>query len=264
MSQENNRMSYGYVADNSKDLQSKQGGRFGGNFGVAFIKAFSYQENVAKEGNPVREAIEVELLVRDRTQKIWFSPVNKVFGENSTELNPGDDGYDAGFNAAMVQQNAVIVHYLKALGVSDEALQNNLKGPFNGFKGFSDAITGLLPTGYESKPLDLFMEFQWNIGKKSDGTPNDKTYPTVPKNMKGGYFLVGAQPGEWSEVRGEDGSLGYVNAEGTPHPFKRDETFMSGNKGVQQFLNGGGAGAEESSDFSPNPMAQGNPQSKGW
>ena len=41
MSQENNRMSYGYVADNSEDLQSKQGGRFGGNFGVAFIKAFS-------------------------------------------------------------------------------------------------------------------------------------------------------------------------------------------------------------------------------
>ena len=258
MSQDN-LQGYGYVADNDESLQSKQGGKFGGNFGVAYITQFEYKENVAKEGNPEREAIEVVIKVRDREQKVWFSPVNKVFGKDSQELKPGDEGYAEGFNAQMVQQNATVIHYLKALGVSEDSIKNALSGNITSFKEYAQKIISLLPTGFDKRPLDLFMEFQWAFGKKADGTLNDKTYPQVPKNMKGGYFIVPAQPGNWEEKRGEDGSLFYVNAEGTEHPFKRDESFMSGNKGTQQNL----GGTSDDSDFS-NPMAQGEAQSSGW
>ena len=54
--------------------------------------------------------------------------------------------------------------------------------------------------------------------------------------MKGGYFIVPAQPGVFVEKRSEDQSLSYENSNGQKHPFERDANFMTGNKGVQQVL----------------------------
>lgn len=250
---------YGYVPDNAEDLQSKQGGQFGGNFSCVYITQFEYKENVAKEGNPEREAIEVTIKVKDRDQKVWFSPITKVFA-NGAEVQPGQEGYAENYNANMIQQNATVTHYLKALGVSEDAIKNTLSTGVASFKDYAQKITSLLPTGFDKRPLDLFMEFQWNFGKKADGTMNDKTYPQVPKNMKGGYFIVAAQAGKWEEKRGDDGSLFYVNGQGIEHPFKRDEPFMSGNKGKQQFLK---KSSDEEEDFG-NPMAQGEAQSTDW
>lgn len=249
---------YGYVADNDENLQSKQGGQFGGNFGVSFITQFEYKENVAKEGNPVREAIEATVQIRDREQKVWFSPVNKVFGADSQELTPDHEDYASNFNAQMRQQNATMTHFLKALNVSDDTIKNELSKKFNSFKEYAEKVVSLVPTGFEKKPVDVFMEYQWSIGKKSDGSPNDKTYPQLPKNMKGGYFIVPAQPGTWKEVRGEDGSLSYVNAEGVSHPFSRDASFMESKKGTQQFLNGA------PSNPATGPMNSGQAQATTW
>ena len=102
----------------------------------------------------------------------------------------------------------------------------------------------------------MFLEFQWNFGKKQDGGLNDKTYPTLPKNMKGGYFITPAHPGVWVEERGEDKSLCYKNSNGQKHPFERDANFMTGNKGTQQVLGqtAGAAGAMGAA-----PAVAGNP-----
>lgn len=259
MSQDN-LVGYGYVADNDEGLQSKQGGQFGGNFGVSFVTQFEYKENVAKEGQPEREAIEGVIQIRDREQKVWFSPITKVFGKNQEELTPEHEDYAANFNAAMIQQNAVVTHYLKGLGVSDDAIKNALSQGFSSFKDYATKIMSLIPAGFEKRPVDVFMEYQWKIGKKADGSPNDKTYPQIPRNMKGGYFIVPAQPGTWKEVRGEDGSLSYVNAEGASHPFSRDAAFMESPKGTQQFLNG----APGDDGLGDTPMNSGQAQETTW
>lgn len=254
-------MNYGYVPDNDESLQSKDRGSFGGNFGCVYITQFEYKENVAKEGEPEREAIEVVINIKQGESKTWFSPINKVFGDKNEELQADHKDYANNYNAAVLQQNAVVIHYLKALGVSEEAIKNALSQGFTSFKAYSDAIIALIPAGFEKRPLDLFQEYQWNIGKKASGELNEKTYPQIPRNMKGGYFLVTAQPGSWKEVVGDDGSLSYVNANGVEHPFKRSSRFMESNKGTQQFLNS----PSSEVGVAQNPMAQqGAPQQTDW
>jgi len=252
---------YGFVSDSDESLKTKSGARFGGNFGVATLAKFAYNSNVAKEGQEPREAIEVIVKVGDKENKDWINPVTKVVDKNNVEITDKTSAeYINGFNALMSQQNAVVTHYLKAVGVTEEAMKAAFINPVVSFADYAQRVCALLPIGYDKKPLDLFLEYQWNIGKKQDGTLNDKTYPTLPKNMKGGYFIVPAQPGVWVEERGEDKSLCYKNSNGQKHPFERDANFMTGNKGTQQVLGqAAGAGAMGSAPASAAPAVAGNP-----
>jgi hypothetical protein len=237
---------YGFVSDSDESLKTKGGAKFGGNFGVATLAKFAYSPNVAKDGQPVREAIEIEVKVGERSYKEWLNPVDRVVDKNNAEITDKTSAeYIAGFNALMVQQNATVTHYLKSVGVTEEALRAAFANPVLSFADYAARVCSLLPIGYNSKPLDLFLEFQWNFGKKQDGGLNDKTYPTLPKNMKGGYFITPAHPGVWIEERAEDASLCYKNSNGQKHPFERDANFMTGNKGTQQVLGqtAGAAGA---------------------
>lgn len=226
---------YGYVSDSDETLKSKAGAKFGGNFGVAVLAKFAYSSNVAKEGQEPREAIEVEIKVGERAYKDWINPVTRVADKNNVEItDKASAAYIAGFNALMVQQNATVTHYLKSVGVTEDSLKAAFATPVASFADYAIRVCSLLPIGFDKKPLDLFLEYQWNFGKKEDGSSQDKTYPTLPRNMKGGYFIVPAQPGVWAEHRNEDGSLCYKNSNGQNHPFERDANFMSGNKGTQQ------------------------------
>jgi hypothetical protein len=228
---------YGFVSDSDESLKTKSGAKFGGNFGVATLAKFAYSPNVAKDGQEPREAIEIEILIGDKKSSAWINPVTKVVDKNNNEItDKASQDYINGFNALMSQQNATVTHYLKAVGVTEDSLKAAFVNPVVSFADYATRVCSLLPIGYNSRPLDLFLEYQWNIGKKADGSLNDKTYPTLPKNMKGGYFIVPAQPGVWAEKREEDGKLTYVNSNNQKHPFERDANFMSGNKGTQQVL----------------------------
>lgn len=228
---------YGFVSDSDESLKTKSGAKFGGNFGVATLSKFAYNPNVAKDGQEPREAIEIEILIGDKKSSAWINPVTKVVDKNNNEItDKASQDYINGFNALMSQQNATVTHYLKAVGVTEESLKAAFVNPVVSFADYATRVCSLLPIGYDKRPLDLFLEYQWNIGKKADGSLNDKTYPTLPKNMKGGYFIVPAHPGVWTEKREEDGKLTYVNSNGQKHPFERDANFMSGNKGIQQVL----------------------------
>jgi hypothetical protein len=230
-------LGYGYVSDSDESLKTKTGAKFGANFGVAFLSKFAYNANVAKEGQPAREAIEIEVAVGERTFKEWINPVERVLDKNGNEItNKASKEYIDGFNTQITQQNATVIHYLKSVGVSEEVIKASFANPPVSFADYATRCCALLPAGYNSKPLDIFLEYQWNFGKKQDGTFQDRTYPTLPKNMKGGYFIVAAQPGVWVEEIAEDGSLSYVNSNGQKHPFERDANFMSSNKGTQQVL----------------------------
>ena len=250
-------LGYGFVSDSDESLKTKSGAKFGGNFGVATLAKFAYSSNVAKEGQEPREAIEVTVKVGDKEYKDWINPVNRVVDKNNTEIaDKSSVEYINGFNALMSQQNATVTHYLKSVGVTEDALKAAFINPVLSFADYATRICALLPIGFDKKPLDLFLEFQWNFGKKADGSINDKTYPTLPKNMKGGYFIVPAQPGVWIEERAENQALCYKNSNGQKHPFERDANFMTGNKGTQQVL---GQTAAGSAMGAPAPSVAGNP-----
>lgn len=250
-------LGYGFVSDSDESLKTKSGAKFGGNFGVATLAKFAYSPNVAKEGQEPREAIEVTVKVGDKEYKDWINPVNRVVDKNNAEItDKSSTEYINGFNALMSQQNATVTHYLKSVGVTEDALKAAFINPVLSFADYATRICALLPIGFDKKPLDLFLEYQWNFGKKADGSINDKTYPTLPKNMKGGYFIVPAQPGVWIEERAENQALCYKNSNGQKHPFERDANFMTGNKGTQQVL---GQTAAGSAMGAPAPSVAGNP-----
>ena len=249
---------YGFVSDSDESLKTKTGAKFGGNFGVAFLAKFAYNANVAKEGQPAREAIEIEVKVGDRSYKEWLNPVNKVVDKNNVEItDKTSPEYIAGFTALMHQQNATVTHYLKSVGVTEEAMKAGFAVAPVSFADYAQRVCALLPIGYDKRPLDLFLEYQWNFGKKQDGSLNDKTYPTLPKNMKGGYFIVPAQPGVFVEKREDDGRLTYVNSNGQKHPFERDANFMSSNKGTQQVFG-------QSATVAASPMGATAVAGNGW
>lgn len=230
------RMGYGYVSDSDDTLQSKSGGIFGGNFGNTTLAKFAYSPNVSKEGQQPREAIEIIVKVADREYKDWISPITKVFGSNSTELTDQNSAeYIKNWNDAIKQQNAVVTHYLKSVGVQEDQIKNLfVHAPATSFADYCQRLCSLLPQGYQNKPLDFFLEYQWTLGKKADGSFNDKTFLTVPRNMKGGYFISPAIQGPWTAQVAADKSLSYVNPNGMEHPFKRDANFMTGNKANEQ------------------------------
>ncbi len=250
---------YGYVSDSDETLKSKTGGKFGGNFGVAFLTKFAYNENVAKEGQPARAAIEIVVQVGDSEYKDWISPITKVYGKNNVELTDvASPEYIAKYNEEMKQQNALVIHYCKSVGIMEEQLKNVLMAsPIMSFQDYANRVCSLFPAGYNTKPLDLFLEYQWNIGTKADGTQHDRTYPTLPGNMKGGYFIVPKQPGVYTEVR-DGGALKYVNEPGTEHPFYRSENFMKSHKGTQQIA---GQAAPANTAFNP---GDGTAQASTW
>ena len=160
---------YGFVSDSDESLKTKGGAKFGGNFGVATLAKFAYSPNVAKDGQEPREAIEIEVKVGERSYKEWINPVSRVVDKNNAEItDKASAEYIAGFNALMIQQNATVTHYLKSVGVTEESLRAAFATPVLSFADYAARVCSLLPIGYNSKPLDLFLEFQWNFGKKQD------------------------------------------------------------------------------------------------
>ena len=120
-----------------------------------------------------------------------------------------------------------MTHILKCF-VDKATLEGRLNDPnINSFKTLVEAYQSLLPSDYATKPLDVFLQYQWVI--KGD---NDKTYLELPKNMKDGYWICPAQVGNFTEKR-EDG-LTYVNEQGINHPFERKAYFLESPKAYQQ------------------------------
>lgn len=247
-------LGYGYVSDSDESLKSKTGGKFGLNVGNVFLTKFAYNANVAKEGQEPREAIEVTVTIGDREYKEWINPVNKVVSGDNVEItDKTSKEYIDGFNALMIQQNAVVTHYLKSVGVTEDGLKAALAVAPTSFAGYATKICSTLPIGFDKRPIDVFLEYQWNFGKKADGSFHTETYPTLPKNMKGGYFITPAQPGIWKERRTEDGGLVYVNSNEALHPISKDVNFMQSNKGTKQGAQGaiGAGGAASSGVMTP-------------
>jgi len=227
---------YGYTSDTDEGLKSKSGGKFGLNAGNSTLVKFAYNPNTSKEGDTVREALEITVKVGDRDFPMWISPITRVYIKNVEVSEFTTAEAINALNAERMQQQAVVTHILKSVGVTDAQIQGALGSNIASFADYVTRLCSLLPAGFENRALDVFLEYQWDFSKKADGTLNDKTYPTLPKNMKGGRFIEPAQPGVWIEERAADGALSYKNSNGQLHPIAKDSSFMEGNKGTQQIV----------------------------
>ena len=147
---------YGYTSDSDESLKSKTGASFGGNFGVANLVKFAYNPNVAKEGDPAREAIELEVKVGERSYKDWINPITpgmEMFGPNNTKITDVNDAaYKKAFNEAMSQQKGQVTHYLKSVGVSEDSIKAVFVNPVTSFADYAQRVCSLLPIGYDKKP----------------------------------------------------------------------------------------------------------------
>jgi len=221
------KMGYGYIDDRDESLQSKAGGKFGLNQNVNLDK-FELNPN-AGSNNSAGDALDVAFKSDGKEFNLRVYPVTKVYtakGAEITDLTSKE--YIEGFNKEVKQKNAVIVHILKAVGVTEEQLKAQFGTPVESFAAFINGLIGLIPSGARSKNLDLFLEYQWEI---ADG--QDRTFLQVPRNMKGGYFVCPAQAGTWTEDIVE-GKLQYKNETGAIHPFTRSKDFMESAKAKLQ------------------------------
>lgn len=223
------RMAFGSVSDTDDSLQSKSGGKFGLNTNARITK-LEYNDKAGKD-NSAGDAVDVTIKVGEREFMSRLFDVTKVFDAKGRELSPNDPEFNKGYNTEIKQRMAVIVHHVKATGVSQEQIDEALKTPAANFAQWAKIVTGLVPNDFSSKQVDVFLEYQWQ-----PTGDNDKTFLQLPKNMKGGYFVCPAVPhtGEWKEVKGDDGSLSYQDDNGNKHPFERSANYMDSPKAIQQ------------------------------
>lgn len=223
-------MSFGYVSDNDESLKGKEFSNL--NFGLnhGFITKFEYNPNAGKDGAPA-DAIDIEVTsLEGKTVKSRIYDVNEVYNADNVKIGPSDEGYEDVAKVERAQKSAVITHFVKALGVTEETIIKALTPAPKNFAEYAKIMTSLVAKNYSSIPVDFFVQYQWSI--KGDAK---MTYLELPKNMKDGYFIVPSiKPnGEWKEVRNEKG-LSYVDNSGNIHPITKSKSFLDSNKAKQQ------------------------------
>ena len=220
---------FGTVHDGDESLKGKSGGgKFGLNHGN--ITKIEFTDTAGKENGP-GNAVDVWVQIGEREyRRRLYETTGSLYGKKNALIEPGQEGYAELYNDDMTQKMAVIAHAVKAVGVTQAQIDSAFAKPETSFAGWARRITALVPAEFHKKPVDFFLEFQWEI---ADG--QDKTYPELPKNMKGGRFLnASVNPvGKWNEVRDEKG-LHYKDDAGNIHPFDRNTSFMESNKAIQQ------------------------------
>ena len=220
---------FGQVNDQDESLKSKVGGVFGLNPGVFFTN-IAYNPNAGKDG-AAADAVEVAVKIGDREyRKNIYDLTGEIYNSNNEMVAPGGEGYAEAYNSLMKQRMAVIIHAVKATGVTQEMLDTALATPLSNFVEWAKVVTALVPTDYKSRPIDCFLQYQWKMKKDQD-----RTYLELAENMKGGRFLCPsiAHQGSWTAVN-DDNGLRYLDEAGQEHPFTRSKNFMESPKAYRQ------------------------------
>lgn len=240
MSEEIQKMGFGSINDTDESLKSKSGGgKFGLNTG--FITKVAYIADAGADGTP-GDAVDIIAQTGEKEFRRRMFDVTRVYGKNGELTDTNSPEYIKKYNEELTQTLAVIIHAVKTLGVTQAQIDAALAVPPANFADWAKIITSLVAPGYEKRPVDFFLEYQWTIKGE-----NDRTYLEIPKNMKGGRFLAPhvAPVGKWNEqkswttknaegVTTTHAGLAYVDDMGNVHPFTRDVNYMESNKAIQQ------------------------------
>lgn len=160
-------------------------------------------------------------------QRYYLPTEVSVWEDNKRVVIEEDDNrYDDLYLKAVQEVLVVIQQYAKAVGVTDKKLEKLDNA--DDFESWMKILVNLLPKNYDEVLIDFFLEYQWSIPEGKD-----KTFLTLPKNMKGGKFVVPHMEGVFKKVIKDD-KLIYINDDGEIHPFERNSNFMTSNKAIQQ------------------------------
>lgn len=241
--------SWGYIDDQDETLKGSGGfGKFGLNPDVRVTK-FEYNPNAGKD-NSLADAIDIEVSIGDSVQRRRIYDITRVYDQKGNEIGPNDANYADIFAKNMNQNKAVLIHFAHALGVTKEKLVATFDAmkPTN-FVTWANAVISTLPANFREIPVDIFLEYQWNIA-----SGQNQTYLEIPKNMKGGNFVCSHVPvvGSWNEQKSwinpntgkQETGLSYVDDSGKRHPFTRNENYMNSNKAIQQRVDDAFSGAD--------------------
>ncbi len=281
MSEVQNFVAFGNVNENDESLAAKTGGKVEFGLNTGNITVLEYNANAGKDGAP-GDAVDYTVTVNGREMRSRLYDVTRIFGKDGNELDFDADPnseYQKKYRDQITHTTAVIKQAVKATGVTEQQIAVALATPVGSFAEWAQIMIGLVPEGFESKSVDVFLQYQWNI--KAD---NDRTYLELPKNMKGGKFLVPSivPVGEfksetaWTEsdpsgtVKSMEG-LRYVDEAGTVHVFTRTQSFMESNKAIQQkdgdnnnAMAGGFAAPAPTSTSAPGVITPAADQDENW
>ena len=219
---------WGFQNDNDDSLKSKTGGKFGLN--NANITVFEYNPNAGKDESAA-DAIDITIAVGDKEYRTRIYDITGDLFKGDNKIGPDEPGYVELYNAEKKQREAVVVHVVKAFGVTEDQIVNALRnGNVTNFATWAQAMCSLKGADFATKPVDVFLEYQWTIQEGQE-----RTYLQLPKNMKGGRFLSPAVngTGAWEVVSDEEG-LRYVDSAKNEHPFSRSKNYMESYKAIQQ------------------------------
>lgn len=243
---------FGAVNDQDDSLKAKSpGGELGLN--TARISLLAFVDDAGKDNAP-GNAVDIHVMLGEREYRRRIFEITRVYGRDGEVIEDTEsDAYKTRYKNDTLQALGMIVHAVKAVGVTQDQLNTALAGGKSGFAEWAQTVVGLIPSNYEERPVDMFLEYEWVISGD-----NNRTFLQLPKNMKGGNWLTASiKPvGSWSkeykwiendettgaEIKME--GMRYVDDSKNVHPFVRDENFMTGNKAIQQIEGQEGASQE--------------------
>lgn len=241
---------YGYVNSNEVG-PGLSGGKFGLN--KAVITKFEFTDKAGASGSD-GEAIDLTVTVGDREYKNRFFPINKVYApKNGGEItDKNSEAYKKQFEIENNLLQATLSDIVKCF-VNEEVAAQALAGPFPNFKAYAQALERVVKQvpGWDSKPVNVFLQYQYALGKNKDGGVNSRTFLELPKNVKHGVFLTKDFPGDYKPNNVSSG-LKYVNENGEEHPIKRTSWFME-NAFANQIIVPGQDDNSETGNQIPSP-----------
>lgn len=218
--------SYGYEDDTVKVSSFD----FGLNAGKCFLTKFEWIPNAGKDGAEM-EALDIIFTINGTPKNYRMFPVKKAYGKNNEEIT---DPKAKEFKEAVSDFNARVTHILHAFQ-DIETIKASMSRVIKGFKDFCNIAASILPKDFATRPLDIFMQYQW---QPSEG--QNRTFLDIPRKMSYGAWLKPAQPGTWIEKRAQNitentrEALWYENEKGEKHPFVKNGWFMLSHFANQQ------------------------------
>lgn len=220
---------YGYESD----IVEVSPFNFGLNAGNTFLTKLEWIPNGGKN-NTEQEALEIIFNINGKDKSFRQFPITHGFGKNGEKIT---DPNSTEFKNALKDFNAIMTHIAHAF-ISDEAYKAGMSRPIGSFKEFCQVFKSLLPHDTPKRPLDIFLQYQW---QPSQG--QNRTYLEIPNKMRNGAWLKPAQPGTWTEKvfegvpKDNDKALWYINEKGEEHPIWKSGWFMKNNNAKQIILN---------------------------
>ena len=279
-------MGYGYATDEAPVR----------NIGFGINKAklikFEYTPTGGKDG-AAQDALDIVFLVGYSADNKGVEisarkfPISKVYNKSGGEItDTTSQEYKDAMATAFKDFGAFIVHILHAFQ-DDATVRAGLGKPAASFKDYCNNARNVLPQGFDTKELDIFLGYQYTI---SSGQP--RTYLEVPKKMQQGKWLVPHVEGTFTEIRmdnpddkiqdaikfGKEETATTDEVTGVKtytefHPFKKSGWFAKSNYANQQTDKNTSSGASPSASYSaansaiagnPAPATVGTPDKDAW